>query len=49
MSILELPLLRGERVTLRRPRQDDVEARLRIGADADIHRMYGGNRDDLRP
>jgi RimJ/RimL family protein N-acetyltransferase len=49
MSTPELPVLRGERVTLRRPRQGDVEARLRLGIDAEIHSMYGGSLDDLRP
>jgi RimJ/RimL family protein N-acetyltransferase len=44
-----LPVLTGERVTLRRPREEDFEARLRLGADAEIFRMYGGNRSDLRP
>jgi RimJ/RimL family protein N-acetyltransferase len=49
MNTLELPVLRGERVTLRRPRPSDVEARLRLGIDAEIHRMYGGSLHDLRP
>jgi RimJ/RimL family protein N-acetyltransferase len=47
MSDFDLPILKGERVTLRRPRQQDIEARLRLGSDPEIHRMYGGNRDDL--
>jgi RimJ/RimL family protein N-acetyltransferase len=49
MSNASLPVLVGERVTLRRPREDDFEARLRLGTDAEIFRMYGGNRSDLRP
>ena len=49
MSNIELPVLHGARVTLRRPREDDVAARLQLGADAEIHRMYGGNLSDLRP
>jgi RimJ/RimL family protein N-acetyltransferase len=49
MSNIELPVLHGRRVTLRRPRENDFEARLRFGADAEIHRMYGGNLNDLPP
>lgn len=49
MSTTELPVLRGQRVTLRRPRDDDMEARLQLGRDAEIHRMYGGNSVDVRP
>jgi RimJ/RimL family protein N-acetyltransferase len=49
VSNVSLPILTGERVTLRRPRQEDFEARLTLGIDAEIVRMYGGNRDDVRP
>jgi RimJ/RimL family protein N-acetyltransferase len=49
MSGTSLPALKGKRVTLRRPREDDVQARLRLGTDAEIFRMYGGNLSDLRP
>jgi RimJ/RimL family protein N-acetyltransferase len=49
MSDLSLPLLRGERVTLRRPRPEDFEARVRLGIDAEIFRMYGGSRNSMRP
>jgi RimJ/RimL family protein N-acetyltransferase len=49
MSNFELPVLRGERVILRRARWDDVAARLRLGTDAEIHRMYGGSVANLRP
>jgi hypothetical protein len=49
MSNLSLPVLTGERVTLRRPRQEDFAARLALGTDAEIVRMYGGNRADARP
>jgi RimJ/RimL family protein N-acetyltransferase len=49
MSSISLPVLRGKRVTLRRPREDDFQARLRLGTDAEIFRMYGGNLSDLRP
>lgn len=48
MSSTSLPVLKGKRVTLRRPRDDDVQARLRLGTDAEIFRMYGGNLSDLR-
>src|SRR5258707_3737182 len=43
MTTSELPVLRGARVTRRRPRAEDVAARLRLGADAEIHRMHGGS------
>jgi RimJ/RimL family protein N-acetyltransferase len=43
------PILRGHRVILRPPRAEDVAARLRLGIDPEIHRMYGGSRDALRP
>jgi RimJ/RimL family protein N-acetyltransferase len=49
MSNASLQALTGKRVTLRRPREEDFEARLRLGNDAEIFRMYGGNRSDLRP
>jgi RimJ/RimL family protein N-acetyltransferase len=49
MSNPNLPVLQGERVTLRRAREEDFAARLRLGTDAEIFRMYGGSRDDLRP
>jgi RimJ/RimL family protein N-acetyltransferase len=49
MSSISLPVLKGKRVTLRRPREDDFQARLRLGTDAKIFRMYGGNLSDLRP
>ena len=49
MSNPNLPVLRGERVTLRRAREEDVEARLKLGTDAEILRMYGGSRGDVRP
>src|SRR5215472_5916942 len=44
-----VPVLRGKRVTLRRTREDDFQARLKLGTDAGIFRMYGGNLTDLRP
>jgi RimJ/RimL family protein N-acetyltransferase len=49
MSNDSLPVLTGKRVTLRRPREEDFAARLQLGADAEIFRMYGGSRNDLRP
>jgi len=49
MNKFELPVLQGDRVTLRRPRPVDAEARLRLRADPEIHRMYGGSLADLRP
>jgi RimJ/RimL family protein N-acetyltransferase len=47
MSDFSLPILRGERVTL--PRPDDFEARVRLGTDAEIFRLYGGSRDRMQP
>jgi RimJ/RimL family protein N-acetyltransferase len=49
MSGISLPVLKGERVTLRRPREDDFQDRLKLGRDAEIFRMYGGSLSDLRP
>jgi RimJ/RimL family protein N-acetyltransferase len=49
MNNARLPTLTGKRVTLRRPREEDFAARLRLGTDAEIVRMYGGSRSDLRP
>jgi RimJ/RimL family protein N-acetyltransferase len=49
MSSDSLPVLIGDRVTLRRPREEDFIARLRLGTDAEIFRMYGGSRIDVRP
>jgi RimJ/RimL family protein N-acetyltransferase len=49
MSSTSLPVLKGKRVILRRPRESDFQARLRLGSDAEIFRMYGGSRSDLRP
>jgi RimJ/RimL family protein N-acetyltransferase len=48
MSDASLPALAGKRIT-RRPREEDFEARLRLGNNAEIFRVYGGNRGDLRP
>lgn len=49
MSKPNVPILTGKRVTLRGPRPEDFEARMRLGTDAEIIRMYGGNRSDVRP
>ena len=49
MSNASLPVLRGKRVLLRPPREEDFEARFRLGTDAEIFRMYGGNQSDVRP
>lgn len=38
-----LPTLRGDRVRLRLPAPGDVEARLDVPADPELHRMYGGS------
>jgi RimJ/RimL family protein N-acetyltransferase len=49
LYIVCLPVLKGKRVTLRRPLAEDFEGRLRLGTDAEIVRMYGGNRSEVRP
>ena len=49
MGTIDLPVLRGARVVLRPPVDDDVAARLRLGNDPDIIRLYGGSRNDVRP
>jgi len=43
------PVLNGPRVTLRPHVEADIEVRLALGRDPEIHRMYGGSRADLRP
>jgi RimJ/RimL family protein N-acetyltransferase len=43
MNRFEIPVLRGPRITLRRPRPDDAETRQRLGNAPDIVRMYGGS------
>jgi len=49
MSSASLPVLRGQRIILRPPRDEDFQARLRLGTDAEIFRMYGGSQMDVRP
>jgi RimJ/RimL family protein N-acetyltransferase len=49
MAKPNLPSLKGNRVLLRAPRLNDAVARLKIGRDAEIFRMYGGSLDDIRP
>jgi hypothetical protein len=43
------PLLRGERVTLRPPRETDKAERLALGRDPEIVRMFGGDWRNLAP
>ena len=43
------PILRGRRSTLRPPAEADIDARLQLGNDPGIHRLYGGSQADLRP
>ena len=43
------PILEGRRVTLRPFVDADIAARLALGRDPEIHRLYGGSRKDLRP
>jgi ribosomal-protein-alanine N-acetyltransferase len=49
MSRPELPVLTGERVTLRRPVPADAEARRHLGNDPEIVRMYGGSSSGAHP
>ena len=38
-----LPVLRGDRVILRQPVPADVDTRLEVPADPELHRLYGGS------
>jgi RimJ/RimL family protein N-acetyltransferase len=49
MTKPSLPLLVDATLKLRAPKPDDALARLRLGRDAEIIRMYGGSRADIRP
>jgi RimJ/RimL family protein N-acetyltransferase len=44
-----LPVLSGISVLLRPPRAEDAAARLALGVDPEIVRMYGGSSVDVRP
>jgi RimJ/RimL family protein N-acetyltransferase len=44
-----VPVLVGARITLRPPLATDADARLRLGSDPDIHRMFGGSQAQLVP
>ncbi len=39
----ELPVLLGNRVLLRQPIPDDISVRIKIPANPELHRMYGGS------
>lgn len=43
------PDLQEMDVRLRRPREDDIDARFALGANVDIAVMFGVSRDDVRP
>lgn len=45
----DLPELRGARLTLRRPRAEDVDARLALGLRREIVEAYGGAFDPAAP
>lgn len=49
MTKMPVPDLDGERVSLRRARAEDIEARRKLGNDPDIVRMYGGDSRNARP
>jgi RimJ/RimL family protein N-acetyltransferase len=42
---IDLPVLTGARLVLRRPRAEDVEARFRLGTHREIVQAYGGTFD----
>ncbi len=46
MTKTDLPILKGARITLRPPCDEDATARFSLGNDPEIVRMYGGSRDD---
>ncbi|OCP37524.1 GNAT family N-acetyltransferase [Ensifer sp. LC163] len=43
------PELKGQGFLLRRPRDSDVDARLALGRDPEIYRMFGGDASFTRP
>jgi hypothetical protein len=43
------PCLNAQGFTLRTARPEDGQFLLRLGRDAEIHRMFGGSFADLRP
>ena len=49
MIATPLPVLRGSRLTLRRPVSADIDARLAIGRHAEIVRAYGRSFDATEP
>jgi len=49
MNPVELPILRGQRITLRRPDDGDVDVRFALGIDPDIAEMFGVSRDQIQP
>ena len=49
MGKRELPTLIGKTVALRPPQPEDAAARLALGSDAEIVRMYGDSLSDVRP
>jgi ribosomal-protein-alanine N-acetyltransferase len=49
VHINHAPVLRGKNVTLRGPKEQDIEDILLCGRHAEIVRMYGGDTRDLRP
>jgi RimJ/RimL family protein N-acetyltransferase len=46
---MTVPLLAGSRLALRPPTETDIVARQALGLDAEINRMFGGSRSNLRP
>ncbi len=46
---MSIPVLIGNTIRLRPVLPGDIQRRLALGTDPEIHRMYGGSRSDLRP
>ena len=46
---MSVPDLIGSRVRLRRPIEDDAQARHALGSDPNIHRLYGGSLAEFEP
>lgn len=46
---MSVPRLSGPRVTLRPPVDADIAARRALGTDPGIHRLFGGNADEIKP
>jgi RimJ/RimL family protein N-acetyltransferase len=48
MSANSIPVLSGPNVVLRRPKLEDVDARLALGRDPEIFEMFGASRETIK-